>query len=577
MKRSLIIGGGIALFAGSAALATFIADSAQHEPTAVLPSPAAGAVGVQVVAGAPLVSPDASGAIEPVTAEELRAESGGWAPGGEYVPLVGTAAASEDSAGPEDSAGSEDPVASVELDASFAPAAGTYALRFQDLCAIDPAAGGCPLGIGGTILPLSDPVYPAFDLISILDATDEDWGCSGDPRAGQFLIGLTANHPARIEVRYWQIDTPAEVRTREVDSSAPDSPVLARFLDLYDSPTPPTSYLVSHCTYLDIDLGGAYVIEAHATSFTGEVDDLVQQVLVPLQRPPVIVIPRGDYQLKIGVPVASETNMYSKVRLIERLPDADICFDLTTETLLSEELATAPATGRFERRDDTYGERSIRSPYDLTYDSLDLWTFDLKEGTPYLMCVWWLRSPDGSLDPADSEVVGVEQREISTPDMMRTVISATFMMADEDGPDIEAGSYTVWIDDTVWVDEPCESWATASVPPVDIQEGTGTWSGAEVELCTRTGVEAPTTTRIHVERPDGQVKNFWIPTPNTKVDYIELISLYFGDDPACATSAFLAIDGCFGPRLTVKVSHIDALIGPPDWEIGIAEAVQPPA
>ena len=553
MRRSLIIGGGIALFAGSAVLATLLADSAQHEPYAVLPTPVDSA-GVQIVPGTPLGSPDASGAIGPITVEELRASAGGGAPGAEYLPLA------DPSASPTASA------QSIDIDMSLAPEVGSYSIRFRDLCAVAPVAAGCPLGIGGTILPLGDPVYPPFELLAISDTFTEEWGCEAFTGSGQHLIGIAANHPARIEIRYWPADAPAEVRTTVVDNSEPDSRTLIRFLEMYASPTPPLSSVVSHCAFLDIELGGAYVVEAHATSFTGEVDDLTVRLDVPLRRPPVILIPRGNYQLRVGVPVSSEPRLVSKVRLLED-SSGESCFDLTTDTLLRDELATPPATGRFERRDETYGDRMIRSPYDLSYDNLDLWTFDLKEGSYYFMCVWWLRSPDDSTAPG--EVVEVEQRLIATPNMQRTVVSAFFMFADADGPAIEPDSYHVW------ADGPCESPRSFAIPTIRIEEGTATWGGDPTELCVHTGVEGPSTTRIHVELPSGEVKNFFIPTPNTRFDYQEGLSLYLGDDPACAN--VFDSGSCFGPRLHVLVSHSNESIGARDWELGIPEGVQPPA
>jgi hypothetical protein len=563
MKRSLIIGGGIALFAGSAALAAFVADSTQEEPRAVLPAPAADAVGVQVGAVTPLLSAGA-GEAQPLTPDDFGASAGGGAPGAEYVPLAGASAA--------DSEGGGDETGDLEGEAAFAPDRGEYSLRFHDLCADNPASTGCPIGIGGTILPLGGGMYPEFEILS-LNGGPNFWECSGSIAVeGEYVIMYTASHPARIEVSYWDTDRPAEVRTAVVDESDPEGDRVRSFIEYFESPAA-TDYPQYHCMRIEIDPGvTAYTLEAHATSFTGEVDDLTQVIDIPLQRPPVILVPRTDYQLRVGVPVSSEPRLTSQVRLHELWTTPEVpCYDRTAESLSADELVTPPASGRFERRDDTYGERSIRSPFDPSYDSLDLWTFDLQSSGNYVMCIWWLQSPEGSVDPADAEIVEVESRLIQTPDMLRTTISAFFMFAASDGPNIDAGSYRVT------VEGPCESPGEVAVPPIPVEAGTATWDGDEVVLCQHNGLEGPASTRMHVRRPDGVVKTFSVPTPNTAIDYHEGLSYYLGDDAFCEDPGTFLSDShrCFGPRIHVKVSHQRWMIESREWEFARPTSFHP--
>jgi hypothetical protein len=563
MNRSLTITGCVALFAASTALAVVVADTTHDDPRTALPAPTEN-VGAAVLA-------------EPFTAiGEGEEFADGELPADDYdagfVSLLPTSdAAADDVAEPAvgdaypwptdgDSGDASDDTADtgdtgdgsgggVDVERLGAELLGSpsasdaYASRFVDLCAEAPDSTLCPTGVGGTVLVPFDgeSSYGEFDVYTISGTPSPMWNCKlpTELEADEYPVMVNATHPAQIEIEYYPVDDPTDIQTVVVDLTDPAAAPLNDFTAYVAEHGTVPSEGVHHCFVLDWTAGHrSYIVSARGTSFTGESDVLVQRVDFHPRRPAVIVTPQVDDPLRavIGVPVAVDTEEYAVVRML-RVSDGQTCAAIEDDMLAgeSDRVVPTPGWGQHDMRlswDDTFVPAPSGWAADV-YD-VDAWSVNLEESTDYVLCVWWLRSPTRSFDPAFLSITDRESRLVTTPDMMRTYIGLAGVVAGDDGFDAESVSVTVPNGCNPRAFAPAEFRVpTAAVQPLEYH------SLHSLELCEYPGISQPATTRVVITGPGLAPKTFEIPTPHATYRQTSRgYNLYFGSSSCLSGVSF---------------------------------------
>ena len=565
MKRSLVITGAVAVFAASTALSIVVADSLQEERRTVLPTPAEG-VGAAVLTE----SVTGLGEGEELATDELPADA--FDAG--YVSLLPTTdAATEDVAAPTvgdaypwptdgdtgtgteadesggDSGGTAGGTGAVDIERLGAEllgspsAADAYASRFVDLCAESPGSPLCPTGVGGTVLVPFDgeSSYGEFDVYTISGTPSPMWDCKvpSELEADEYPVLVNATHPARIEIEYHPVDDPTDRQTVVVDLTDPEIAVVSEFTAYVAEHGTVPSEGVHHCFVLRSSPGHrSYMVSGRGTSFTGETDVLVQRVDFHPRRPAVIVTPQIDEPLKaaIGVPVAVDPEERAVVRML-RVNDGQTCAAIEDDMLAgeSDRVVPVPGWGQHDRR-MSWGDTFVPAPPGWAADvyDVDAWSVNLEESTDYVLCVWWLRSPTRSFDPAHLSITDRETRLVTTPDMMRTYIGLDGVEAGDEGFDAGAVSVTV--------PNGCNPRAFAPVerrvPSTPVQPNEY-HSLHSLELCEYPGISQPAATRVVITGPGLAPKEFEVPTPHrTDRPYVQAYNLYFGPSSCLSGVSF---------------------------------------
>ena len=405
-------------------------------------------------------------------------------------------------------------------------------LRFLDFCADNPDAEGCPPGTGGTVLvPVDDTLAVGeFSLRNQLYPARLGWWTCDAPsglRPNEYFVLLSANHPARIEIDYHPSDNPAAVQSTVVDLTNASSRSFGDFLAhvMEHGSTPPTG--VHHCFVLEAERRAVtYVVEASATSFTGETDSQTLSFRSQEQRnrPPVQLAPLSDYTATLVIPVKSEPRQRSVVRLItsdEGISCADIedeaVFGRERREVLPHEPGTPWRANAYHSR-ERIGDDIINASdwrYDPAYDTYEYWSLDLEEGNYYRACVWWVESADRSYDPAHTGIADRETRYITTPNRLRAEIRVAAIQspsADVPGDSFSLSSFPS-----------CPG--TLNLPPGRIERGTGVGFAGGLMLCDYLGFRQPALTELTATLADGTTKEFVVATPNTGEPRIERVRL----------------------------------------------------
>jgi hypothetical protein len=609
MNRPLTITGCAALFAASTALAVVVADTTHDDPRTALPAPTED-VGAAVV-GEPF-TPIGEG--EQLAADELPTDD--FDAG--YVSLLPTSDAADDAAEPTagdaypwptdgdpgdgavgdgGSAGGGTGAVDIDIERLGAELLGSpsasdrYATRFIDLCADNPDSTLCPTGVGGTVLVPFDgeSSYGRFDVYTISGTPSPMWNCKlpTELEADEYPVLVNATHPAQIEIEYYPVDDPTDIQTVVVDLTDPAAAPLNDFTAYVAEHGTVPSEGVHHCFVLRWSPGQrSYIVSARGTSFTGETDVLVQRVDFHPRRPSVIVTPLIDEPLKavIGVPVAVDPEEYAVVRLL-RVSDGQTCATIEDAVLAgeSDRVVPLPAWGYHERR-MSWGDTFVPAPSGWAADvyDVDAWSVNLEESTDYVLCVWWMRSPTRSFDPAFLSITDRESRLLTTPDMARTWIEVRSITAGDEA--IEAGSVSVIIPSG------CGSLGAAElrIPTATVAAHVqGFISMPPPVVCEFPAVGFPSTTRVVVAAAGMEPKTFVVPTPFTngatgdlRYRGSESYSLYYGSDsctsgpelPDCGTEDVSAAH----VYVSVTHGHGGPSNGLTDWVITEGQEFDPP-
>ena len=606
MKRPLVITGCVALFAASAALAVVVADTTHDDPRTELPAPTAD------VAAAVLAEPlGGIGEGEEFAAGELPADD--YEAG--YVSLLPTTGTADDVAEPTagdaypwptdggtgDGAGGADGDGDGDGDDGGSAGGGTgavdidierlgaemlgspsatdrYASRFIDLCAENPGSTLCPTGVGGTVLvPFGGEDYGAFDVYTISGTPSPMWSCDlpTELEADEYPVMVNATHPARIEIEYFPADDPTDIQTVVVDLTDPAATPMNDFTAYVAEHGTVPSEGVHHCFVLRSSPGHrSYIVSARGTSFTGETDVLVQRVDFHPRRPAVIVTPQVDNPLRalVGVPVAVDVEEYAVVRML-RVSDGQTCAAIEDDMLAgeSDRVVPAPGWGQHDVR-FSWGDSFVPAPIGWAADvyDVDAWAVNLEESTDYVLCVWWLRSPTRSFDPAFLSITERENRLIATPDTLRTAISVAALTTSPTGPAYDIDSVSISVANG------CAPFGSADaevlLPPSRRGAGEGDVYLDPPLLCEYPGVPQPATTRVVIQAPGVDRQIFEVPTPIATAPSVQEYRLDLAP-PTRLCGEFLGnvASGCeppFGPAVWIRVAtEPGASNGLTDWLI----------
>ena len=397
-----------------------------------------------VLDGSPLVvsSPDpllaALGDASPESLESLPFDPG-WAEdgllgSGAFVPVDDTSSGALDVGDATGvSAGGEVAYPWEVEGTGFAPeppqpyAGAGFTARFIDACA--DATPGCPFGVGGTVLAPGGSTGD-FDIYSMSSVRDNLWQCRpvvvGD---GAYPVLLVANQPARLEISYYPVGSPSLAQTVVVDLTDPEGSAHRDFQAAVARGETPPAAGVHHCWVLRAQAGDSlYQVEVQGSGLGGDVDTFSGVLEVGGARPPVWISARSEWELLIGIPVTSEPEQRSVVRVLYRSEGLS-CSDIEGTALAgASTVVAAPSFGSYRYREHIV---EVVGTYDPAYDAHEYWSVSLQEGYGYLLCVWWVSTPDSSsFEPESVQVDEREQRRIVAPDRYRPqVVTGWFTAA----------------------------------------------------------------------------------------------------------------------------------------------------
>lgn len=387
------------------------------------------------------------------------------------------------------------------------PFAGTsFTSRFIDACSS--GAAGCPFGVGGTVL---SPGVSAgdFHIYGLTSVPDDSWDCRpvvvGD---GAYPVLIVANQPARMQIKYYPVGQPALSQTAVLDLTDPGTPASQQFQAAVARGETPPAAGVHHCWVLRAQPGDSrYQVDVEGTGLEGDTDSYSSVVEVGGTRPPVWISARSDWELLIGVPVTSQPQQRSVVRVLYRNEELS-CSDIEAATLAdASTVVKVPSFGGYRYRDDI---AEVIGTHDPAYDAYEYWSVSLQEGYGYLLCVWWVSTPGSdSFNPNSIVVDEREQRRIVAPDRYRPQVATIRFSA----ADLVGMTYTVKGQST------CREYPDGElIPSVVMRRGQ---SRADlVPVCSFDGVVQPSAVYLDIYYDAGEgpvaasdVLRVWIPTP----------------------------------------------------------------
>ncbi len=478
MNRNIILGfaGGL-VFAISLIIGLVVADNATDQGGGEPRLPGALGDPIELITGIPISDPDApidfDQPIEPTQAAYVPIDTGSGSaggsggsssPGGGGVPADGD----EDESPADGDTGADGaelivaPLAPVDADFRF----GDFFIgdlyfefldyppfRFLDLCADDGALPGCPPGVGGTVFaPVSDPPAGGFRLGSHIRTSGDAraTGATCDPtEPDESLVYVWANQPAEFNITYYPRGFNREsairgglLRTVTVSNADPTHPEFLRYAEDWAEHRLATSAWPQECFILTPILQrlgddtltrtyDRYTVEVEATSFEGESASRTYAII--RSRLTTTLTVRDDHSIDISIPPGGTraSGRWSRMSLIHESVTTT-CADLEADGFHSLELTPADESGMI-----FYG----------LGDTIHI--LDLKEGTTYLLCIWWFLDAERSFD--DPIVVDREMRWITTPNRLTPVVTALAVQNRSVLPFLPAGSYTVRFCETITI------------------------------------------------------------------------------------------------------------------------------
>lgn len=459
--------------------------------------------------------------------------------------------------------------------------------RFLDFCADAGDDPSCPSGVGGTVLvPFGgeEGAIGEFDVRNSLYTARADWWDCSPPsglRATDYFLLISATHPARMEIEYYPVDDPEAIETVVLDYTAETHRVFTDFLaTVAETGGPPVSG-VHYCFVLGAERRQrTYVIDARATSFTGETDELLGATFTTdelRRRPPITVAPLSDYEATIAVPVTSDPYQHSIVRLI---PEGEerTCTSIEDDVLSGDRpyvlgdgitLPGGRTWGREGMGDGIVDADDWR--YDPAYDTYEFWRVYLEEGSHYQLCVWWVGSGGRSFDPEFTRVEDREFRAISTPDRLRASLRILGVAAPTRSG-VTANSYWLY-----------GHGCSVTLPTSDLSADTGLSFSGGLPFCDFRGTVQEANTEFLIRFPDDSERAFLIPTPNTGEPRTEVVRLDLSTERGSGLcgSSFGPCDPPTtvypGPVIAIEVSLTEgATNGRDDWVVSSPLAFEAP-
>ena len=513
---------GAAVFSAAGLVAAAFAVDGLTSDAALSLVPSIAIDGTPLVVGSPdlsLVVPDDAGAdlssLEPIPIDSGSAERRGSGSGA-FVP-VDDASGGLEVGGVTGVSGETEAAYPWEVEGTgLAPeapqpfAGAGFSTRFIDACV--GATAGCPFGIGGTVLaPGGSP--GDFDIYSMSTIPDNVWRCRpGLVGDGAYPVLVVANQPARLEITYHPVGQPALARSVVVEAD-PAGPAYRDYQAAVERGETPVAGGVHHCWVLRAQAGDSfYQVEVRGTGLESDVDTLSAVVDVGGTRPPVWISARSDWELLIGVPVTSEPEQRSVVRVLYRSEGLS-CSDIEAATLAdASTVVAAPSFGGYQYREDV---AEVIGTHDPAFDAYEYWSVSLQEGSGYLLCVWWVSTPgSSSFNPNAIAVDEREQRRIVAPDRYRVQVTTLGFSADRH----PIGAWTI----EVGVPEVCPEHPGPRIPFSSLRRGEA--SAMIQVVCGFTGVSLPPYVILEVDapRPGPQAHEVvWVPlapTPRCAAD-----------------------------------------------------------